>query len=200
MKIILLISILFLFCHCKPQNYTYEISGSLPSNMYDGELIYLVPFKNASPETVDSTRIIDGKFTFKGNDEEVKILRMRTLLRLAIQELIVITEPGTTYIIADSISSAYGTPQNEVLQSWKNNLIKTHKESVILHQKIKEANTTQDSLLLASIKDSLIVSQQDFNYQILMQNDSNTVGQFIYSMTYHSLREEQKKSLDKLSH
>ena len=60
MKIILLISILFLFCHCKPQNYTYEISGSLPSNIYDGELIYLVPFKNASPETVDSTRIKDG--------------------------------------------------------------------------------------------------------------------------------------------
>ncbi len=199
MKIILLISILFLFCHCKPQNYTYEISGSLPSNIYDGELIYLVPFKNASPETVDSTRIKDGKFTFKGNDEEVKILRMRPLLRLAIQELIVITEPGTTYIIADSTSAAYGTPQNEVLQNWKNNLIKTNSESAILHQRIKEASNTQDSLLLASFKDTLIIRQQDFNYQILMQNDSNTVGQFIHSMTYHSLREEQKKSLDKLS-
>ena len=125
---------------------------------------------------------------------------MRTLLRLAIQELIVITEPGTTYVIADSTSSAYGTPQNEVLQSWKNNLTKTNSELAILHQRIKEASTTQDSLLLASFKDSLIIRQQDFNYQILMQNDSNTLGRFIHSMAYHSLREEQKKSLDNLSH
>ena len=102
MKITLLISILLLFCQCSQHNYTYKISGTLPSSIYDGELMYLVPFENASPETVDSTRIRNGKFNFKGNGEEMKILRMRTKLRLAIQELIVITESGTTYIIADS--------------------------------------------------------------------------------------------------
>ena len=199
MKNILLISILFLFCNCNQQNHTYEIFGLLPSDIYNGELIYLVPFENASPEIVDSTRIINGKFNFKGNDEKVRILRLRPQLRLAIQELIVITEPGTIYVHADSISSAYGTPQNEILQGWKNNVTQIQKESKLINQRLKKTNHKADSLKLLSWKDSLIAKQQDYNYQILQQNDSNTVGKFIYRMTYHSLRKEQKKSLSKLS-
>ena len=64
-------------------------------------------------------------------------------------------------MIADSSSSAYGTPQNETLQNWKNNLMKARKESVDIYQKIKEPNSIKDSLSHASRKDSLIAIQQD---------------------------------------
>ena len=55
----------------------------------------------------------------------MKVLRMRILLRLKFQELLVVTEPGVTSVRIDSISSASGTPQNDALQHWKDRKQKT---------------------------------------------------------------------------
>ena len=49
-----------------------------------------------SIENIDSTRIENARFTFQGTGEEMKVLRMRILLRLKFQELLVVTEPGVT--------------------------------------------------------------------------------------------------------
>lgn len=39
------------------------------------------------------------------------MLRLRHLLRIYIQELLVVTEPGTIHVKADSVGSVTGTPQ-----------------------------------------------------------------------------------------
>lgn len=85
---------------------------------YDGEWIYLVPMENA-PGRVDSVKITNASFSFSGQGEEMRVLRLRHLLRIYIQELLVVTEPGTIHVKADSVGSVTGTPQNDALQKWK---------------------------------------------------------------------------------
>lgn len=58
-------------------------------------------------------------FSFSGQGEEMRVLRLRHLLRVYIQELLVVTEPGTIHVKADSVGSVTGTPQNDALQKWK---------------------------------------------------------------------------------
>lgn len=100
---------------------TYTINGTLPSTEFDGEWMYLVPLKNHKGR-VDSVKVKDGAFTFKGDSVEMKVLRMHYLLRDRLQELLVATEPGVITVEIDSISTGGGTPQNDALQLWKDSL------------------------------------------------------------------------------
>ena len=92
----LFIGVFTLLClfACQSNDSKYIIEGTLPTAQQDGEWIYLAPMENASIENIDSTRIENARFTFQGTGEEMKVLRMRILLRLKFQELLVVTEPG----------------------------------------------------------------------------------------------------------
>lgn len=99
-----------LWASCGNSGQNYVIEGTLPSLKYDGEWIYLVPMENA-PGRVDSVKITNASFSFSGQGEEMRVLRLRHLLRIYIQELLVVTEPGTIHVKADSVGSVTGTPQ-----------------------------------------------------------------------------------------
>ena len=135
----LFIGVFTLLClfACQSNDSKYIIEGTLPTAQQDGEWIYLAPMENASIENIDSTRIENARFTFQGTGEEMKVLRMRILLRLKFQELLVVTEPGVTSVRIDSISSASGTPQNDALQHWKDRKQKTDSESYALWTALK---------------------------------------------------------------
>ena len=83
----LFIGVFTLLClfACQSNDSQYIIEGTLPTAQQDGEWIYLAPMENASIENIDSTRIENARFTFQGTGEEMKVLRMRILLRLKFQ-------------------------------------------------------------------------------------------------------------------
>ena len=86
----------------------------------DSALLFLVPMEGPHPRPVDSVFVAaDGKFEFRGNVEQMAVLRLAWRQRYGTQELLVVTEPGVTEVILDSISSSHGTPQNDALQQWK---------------------------------------------------------------------------------
>ena len=87
-----------LWASCGNSGQNYVIEGTLPSVKYDGEWIYLVPMENA-PGRVDSVKITNASFSFSGQGEEMRVLRLRHLLRIYIQELLVVTEPGTIHVL-----------------------------------------------------------------------------------------------------
>ena len=87
------VSVAFFGQVCGNSGQNYVIEGTLPSVKYDGEWIYLVPMENA-PGRVDSVKITNASFSFSGQGEEMRVLRLRHLLRIYIQELLVVTEAG----------------------------------------------------------------------------------------------------------
>lgn len=161
---------------------------------YDGEWIYLVPMENA-PGRVDSVKITNAAFSFSGQGEEMRVLRVRPLLRIHIQELLVVTEPGTIRVKADSIGSVTGTPQNDALQVWKEGREKKQGAYRFIRTGLRNA-TGEDSLYLMQMRDSLRMQEREMNFLFLKEQGNNTLGTFMQKMLRGSLTEEQKKQLD----
>lgn len=179
---------------CGNSRQNYVIEGTLPSVKYDGEWIYLVPMENA-PGRVDSVKIANASFSFSGQGEEMRVLRLRHLLRIYIQELLVVTESGTIYVKADSLGSVTGTLQNDALQKWKEGREKKQAAYRFIRQGLRTA-VGEDSLHLVQMRDTLRKQEQEMNLLFLKEQGNNTLGTFMQKMLRGSLTEEQQKQLD----
>lgn len=125
----------------------------------------------------------------------MRVLRLRHLLRIYIQELLVVTEPGTIHVKADSVGSVTGTPQNDALQKWKEGREKMQEAYHFIRTGLRNA-TGKDSLHLIRIRDSLRMQEQETNFLFLKEQGNNTLGTFMRKMVRGSLTEEQQKLLD----
>jgi len=117
-KYLLLIIICYAGC---TENVSF-IKGQLPDATCDNDIVYLVPFEGASAKTVDSTFIQGSRFQFKikqNKHNQIFIIRVKPLLRLNLQDILIISEPGTIFVNLNNNSSSSGTPMNETLQQWK---------------------------------------------------------------------------------
>ena len=109
----------FLLVSCTARQPRHIIRGTFAEGNYDGQYMYLVPTENANSKTVDSVVISHGEFVFEVDSEYVAILRLPIRLRENNQELLVVTEPGVTQVVIGRDSRAQGTPQNALMQRWK---------------------------------------------------------------------------------
>ena len=164
-----------LWASCENSRQNYVIEGTLPS--------------------VDSVKITNASFSFSGQGEEMRVLRLRHLLRIYIQELLVVTEPGTIHVKADSVGSVTGTPKNDALQKWKEGREKKQVAYHFIRTGLRNA-TGKDSLHLIRIRDSLRMQEQETNFLFLKEQGNNTLGTFMRKMVRGSLTEEQQKLLD----
>lgn len=102
---------------------SFHIYGTVTSPELEGACIFLVPATEPviepTKENLDSTFIKDGKFEFHGTVERMADIRIERGRRHNVQNLLVVTEPGTTEVIIGKVSSSKGTPQNDSLQVWK---------------------------------------------------------------------------------
>ena len=98
----------------------YVIYGTVSNPELEGAQVFLVPLENATKETIDSVSIQNQMFEFRGTEEKMAEIRLEKFKRLGNENLLVITEPGETFVTIGPISSSRGTRQNDSLQVWKN--------------------------------------------------------------------------------
>lgn len=102
------------------QDKGYVIYGTVSNPDLEGAQVFLVPLENATKETIDSVYISNQMFEFRGTEEKIADVRIERFKRLGNENLLVITEPGETFVTIGQVSSGRGTPQNDSLQVWKN--------------------------------------------------------------------------------
>ncbi len=191
-KIILLFSIVLLATGCRKSN-NMKITGELPDKSYDGEWIYLVPLENAKAARVDSAKIQKGKFIFEGkvNVPEIYIIRPRPLLRLSLQEILVVREPGDIKVELNQTSSSGGTALNDSLERWKQG--KNVVDSLLLSYRAqyKKTNDSIQQTLVKQKTDSLKKEIIRFNYNFVRNNRTNVVGEMVYKFNKNSFTPEQ---------
>jgi hypothetical protein len=200
-KILLYIfSITILTCCAESGKNRYKISGSLPGNTYDNEWIYLAPLKVASAEAIDSVKVKDGTFRFEGvvDTPEIYILRTQSLPKFKIQQLLIVLEQGTLNVSLDSVSSAQGTPQNDILQQWKEEKMKNDNEILLLSKQRMDADTTPKADLIDQQYEQIKTRFSEYNYNLVKASGFNAVGSFIYEISGQSFTSEQKEELEKL--
>lgn len=170
------------------------IGGTVSTDRYEGEFIYLVPVKDAKAERVDSCTIEQGAFRFEKpvDIDKLYILRTRPMLRLSLQELLVVVEPGQLTVRIDSVSSAGGTPLNDALQQWKEQKEKDDRASGVLHQMLRADG---DSIEILQRMNQLKAATTAYHFNFIKQNRGNVLGAFIYTLTAGSFTPEQQQEL-----
>jgi len=184
------------FTACTSDNSVIE--GTLSSDRYDKEVVYWVPFKDASSETVDSSHINKNTFRIVISDfnrGKMGIVRVRPHLRSGLQDILVFAETGTVNVHLDSISSATGTPLNETLQNWKDRKRLYDVDLYGLRRKLRTAGEDENPAINAEMEN---VSSEYYNYifQIIVENKHNELGKFLYSLNKGRLTPEQIEKLN----
>lgn len=112
-------------CQADKNKTTCKIQGTMESGRWDGKRIFLVPMTGPQDAAhVDSVVIKDGKFEFTADTVEIKVIRVDYHYRDGAQDLLVVSEPGEVKVTIGSNSVSGGTPQNDSLQVWKDQLQK----------------------------------------------------------------------------
>lgn len=122
-KIFITVAMALMLMSCADHSHDFSIYGTVTDPELEGACIFLVPYleKVIEPtkENLDSTFIVDGKFEFHGNVERLSDIRIERRRRINVQNLLVLTEPGTINVTIGRVSSSAGTPMNDSLQLWK---------------------------------------------------------------------------------
>lgn len=137
---------LALMTSCSQSN-EYVIYGTVSDTKLEGAKIYLVPFEKHEKKDIDSTYIKNHTFEFRGTKERMVDIRLERRRRFGVQSLLVVTEPGSTYVTIGEVSVGRGTPQNDSLQAWKSLTMQFNEEMAQLSKAglTEEMKTLQDA-------------------------------------------------------
>lgn len=183
---------LLLLCACQQaKDGKFHVEGVLNGEQYEGKRIFIVPLTGPkTAEFVDSMEITDGKFHFTKDTMQMYQILLDYHYRMGLQPLLVVGEPGTIQVTIDSISHAYGTPQNDSLEQWK---VQTEIHNVQLgkmRRNIFDLNKKGDSIQAKYIQqraDSFHLVYKNYTRQMAKNMEGSTLGNFLkdlYPLTY----------------
>ena len=153
------------------QDKGYVIYGTVSNPDLEGAQVFLVPLENATKETIDSVYIHNQMFEFRGTEEKIADIRIERYKRYGNENLLVVTEPGETFVTIGQVSSSRGTPQNDSLQVWKN-LTKQYNMQV---SSLRSQDRKEDA---AALRESYIARTRQMARNV---GKESTLGKFLNS-------------------
>lgn len=184
---LLLLAFILVGCSQKAaQSGKCVIKGRVANPSLEGKRIFLVPMYGPKDSAhVDSVEIKDGNFEFHKDSVMLAKILLDYRYRFNTQTLLVVTDPGVVEVIIDSVSSAKGTPQNEVLQRWKE-ITEVHNSQIgFMRNNLKEAMQVGDSLRANSLKhhgDSIHIAYKQASRKLVSGLEDCVIKEFISSM------------------
>lgn len=171
-------------CQSGSNSMICRVEGQMPSDQWDGKYMYLVPMRNADSIGVDSVLVQGDKFVIEtSNVNLMSVVRMDYHFRYGLQDLLVVTEPGTVMVKIGEESSGSGTPQNEVLQTWKIRTQVHNSQYAFLNRSANDAKN--DSVLYNSLKakaDSVHKEYRNFTRQLAKELKEGPLHDFLDKM------------------
>ena len=159
---------------------TCRILGTMESNRWDGKKIFLVPmFGLQDAAHVDSVVIKNGKFEFTVDTLEMNVIRVDYHYRDGVQDLLVVTEPGDVKVTIGANSVSEGTPQNDSLQVWKDQMMKFNSE---YNQLRMQARTAGSNDILMTKGKEIQKALRDFNQGFTKRQPNGVFKDFLLRM------------------
>lgn len=157
-----------------------RIHGTMESSRWDGKKIFLVPmFGLQDAAHVDSVVIKDGKFEFTADTMEMKVIRVDYHYRDGVQDLLVVSEPGDVNVVIGANSVSAGTPQNDSLQVWKDQMLKFNTEYNQLRIQARQAGS--DDILMTKGKE-IQKQLRDYNMEFTKRMTPGVFKDFLQKM------------------
>ena len=151
-------------CNQKPEGYT--INGTLTGDLEDGTEIFLrKQGENNQPTDVDTTTVVNGKFTFTGiaGEPEIHYLFVGQSTQ---GYTAIILENGEIELTAqkDSLGLAkiQGTPQNDMLAVYFKKAQAMSQKGMAIQKDMQTANTNRDQVVMNSLNDEMRDFQEEY--------------------------------------
>ena len=176
------VSILFVACQNKSE---YTINGSIADGKYDGQQVYIEQWTDSAMVTVDSTNIVNGKFTIKGKTES-PVLRFITLgEKHNNARSMMMVEPGIISVTYDSIFHFSGSAINDKYTEFnlKQRELTNKIRSLSNQYNSAMADGTMSDTLdeeLTSAYEKVAEEAKTLNYNFIKENISNELGQYLF--------------------
>jgi hypothetical protein len=177
---------------------TIIVRGTVSDPKLNNSKVYFVALDGPISKDVDSTIIVDGKFSFKKKADSlcIKILRVPVRYPDAVEDLVAVLEAGTLNVKLSANSHGEGTRLNNILQEWKD--IKHTHDSIqsALYTRKAEKGISSDSVA-SLMKRSVILNQEYRSYVMNLMNENlqNGIGLVLFKIYYHEFSTEEKKRI-----
>jgi peroxiredoxin len=201
MKKIFLITIATILFSCNDS--VYNISGEI-KGLADGTKVFLEKQENAIAVAVDTVKIENGKFDFKGETQEAEIHNIR--FENTKGGFVLVVEKGDIKAVVnkDSISIAKisGTYNNDELNKYNNLISQIQKKMMDFQQKnmgiMQEASEKNDTVIVNKLRKDYSKFQDEF----IVTNDKyieNSPKSFISVLLIEGMLGEVDVKFDKIT-
>ena len=182
---LILLAVILVGCSQKAaQSGECVIKGTVTDQSLEGKRIFLVPLEGPTDAAhVDSVEIKDGQFEFRKDTVMMAKILMDYHYRFNTQTLL--TAPGAVEVVIDSVSSAKGTPQNDVLQRWKEMTEAHNAQMGSIHRAMNEGKLFADTVRLKALKmrgDSIHLAYKQTTRKMAKEMDDCVLKDFLGKM------------------
>ncbi len=176
-KFILVFSILFTLLSCNSDPKGYVIDAKI-DGIEDGKLVTIKTFTNNKPVDVDTTRVINGGFTFKGvvENPDIHVLSIDAV-RGGLPFILENKKLDfTLYKDSLGMSKIAGSKANEDAQNYMQSVAKFRKQNEDLRKEMTLAQKAQDTAFLNSYRtkaQAIANENKQFNVDYVKNNSSS---------------------------
>lgn len=201
MKKLLIVAIAGLLLWSCGNKTQFTLKGEIVPAPESGSVI-LHGFENGNPVAVDTSSIIDGKFSFKGNIEmpEMRLLSLDGQ-RGYIAQLFVDANDIDVTVYPDSFASnvVVGSEANDVYQIYMDEIIKATKNEEQLKQRFAQAQATQNEDELNAVRfefETMVENTKLYSKNFINEYSESPVAVYVYLMNF--FQEAQLEELDSM--
>lgn len=175
-KFVLLFTILITILSCNSDSKGYTINAKI-DGVEDGKIVTLKRFENNKPITVDTTRVKQGSFTFKGSTEipdihAFYIQNVRGSLPFILENKKL---NFTMYKDSLAVSKIEGSKENDIAQEFMNGVKKIRNEATALKKELRQAQKDQDTVFLSSYSNKMnVLKEKNTKFTISYIKENNT--------------------------
>lgn len=182
-------------CSSEP---AYKISGTV-EGIADGETIYLQKTANRKFINLDSTVVTNGTFTFNGR-QDTAVVRYICINpaegRKGISETFFLENGNINVVLGAENSSAKGTTNNDIFQTYKDQENALTKEMMALYEKGRaEGLTDEQKAELTKQMEELDTKLNDLIFKTIDANITNPVGIYLWPGNSYSMELAQLQAL-----
>lgn len=182
-------------CSSEP---AYKISGTV-EGIADGETIYLQKAANRKFINLDSTVVSNGTFVFNGRQDTAVVRYIcinPTEGRKGISETFFLENGNINVVLGTERSSAKGTINNDIFQTYKNQENTLTKEIMALYEQFKAEGITDEQKAEIEAKSTELSNKLDaLTFSTIEANITNPVGIYLWPNNSYSMELAQLQAL-----
>ena len=195
-----LVIILFtVLCVCSCKNSTFTITGTVDKKELNGKTVFIKERINREWKTIDSTVIVNQKFTFNGNVDSVKIafIVYEFPEHKRVRQAFVL-EGGKITVLIDTTNfiTIKGTAQNDLLQTYQDDKNTFNKRAEAYYKSHKDSlKTPEQKAAFDKEMEKLNIEEVVIDKKFATEHVNTLVGTHVFTNSFYGYSLIEKESV-----